>query len=75
VSASCGKGLELRYGNAISPHLDSYLGNVEQNNFKKIYPAKYVLSFAEGTPRRKVTPGVISTEGRNLSQIPRIHSG
>jgi len=29
---------------------DSYLENVEQNNFKKIYRAKHVLSRVEGTP-------------------------
>ena len=55
--------------------LDTYLGEVEQNDSRKIYPAKHVLSFAEGARRRKVTLGVISTEGRNLSQIPRIRSG
>jgi hypothetical protein len=45
----------------------SYLEKVEQNNFKKICRAKHVLSRVEGTPRRKVTLRVISTEGRNLS--------
>jgi len=43
----------------------SYLENVEQNNFKKICRAKHVPSRVEGTPRRKVTLRVISTEGRN----------
>jgi hypothetical protein len=42
--------------------LDTYLGNVEQNDSRKIYRAK--------TPRRKVTLRVISTEGRNLFFIP-----
>ena len=32
---------------------DTYLGNVEQNDSKNIYPAKHVLSRVEGTPRRK----------------------
>ena len=46
--------------------LDTYLGNLEQSDSKEIYLAKAL--------RRKVTLGVISTEGRNLSQIPRIRS-
>ena len=41
------------------PPLDSHLQDVKQNDCKKISPAK--------TSRRKVTLGVISTEGRNLS--------
>ena len=38
--------------------IDTYLGDVEQNDSRKIYPAK--------ARRRKVTLVVISTEGRNL---------
>jgi hypothetical protein len=36
--------------------LDSYLLNVQQNRFKKIYRAKHVLSKVEGTPstQRKI---------------------
>ena len=43
----------------VSILLNSYLSNVQQNNFNKIYSAK--------AQRRKVTLRVISTEGRNLS--------
>jgi hypothetical protein len=43
--------LDLAHGGFL---FDSYLENVEQNDFKKIYRAKHVLSRVEGTPRRKV---------------------
>ncbi len=57
---------DLLTGATMGIFIATYLGNVEQNDSRKIYPAKHALSRVEGAPRRKVTLVVISTEGRNL---------